>query len=674
MVSPPARTPPRPLAWPSLRWPSVAIVLALAATPAIAAPQDLAPPRGGLGPGTGASTDGGPGDRSPASVLRLQPWRRWWDFNQDPYLARLRSPTALPVRAAPLGTQRLPRSPRRPTSAVTYGEVYPALLAALGSTRDMDLQASCLLSIAKIGSPPEALTTGLELPHLADVLPAYLSAANERVRDLAVLALGISGEARFAPLLSSIARDRREGREAIRGGKVDRRTRTFATYALGLLGANSQRRAERAVIEHDLRLIAAENLDTADLLVASIISLGWCPLPVLPPAGDDTATPGGREATIRALLDLAEARRVDFRGRAQIPVAIARLVAAPTDGARGSMATMASAHMAELREELVALFSTQLHGPRAAKLATTREGLAQALGLLVLDQPSSADLAAIEGLTAVARSGQETEALLAMVALARICGRSSLERGQTARQLRKTLTQLAMEGSSLQQASALLALGVADDRGQASGQPPALGTRAFLAKRARGGSPSQSTAAAVALGLTGDGDFGAALRPGLTAGDFIDRGARAVAGAMLADGGTLDIVREQLRSTLYRPYLTRDFATALALVGDTTLVPLLVDRLVTATFIPERVAAVQAFEWCLDPAAANALLFVLTEKRLSSKRIDDTSRAFAASALGTLCARDPLPWNTRLALDVVWNAAPPSLTDARNGGGVLDLL
>ncbi|MGB0331132.1 MAG: hypothetical protein ACPGPE_04880, partial [Planctomycetota bacterium] len=77
---------------------------------------------------------------------------------------------------------------------------------------------------------------------------------------------------------------------------------------------------------------------------------------------------------------------------------------------------------------------------------------------------------------------------------------------------------------------------------------------------------------------------------------------------------------------------------------------------------------------CTDPAAADALLFVLTERRLSSKPIDDTSRAFAASALGNLCARDPLPWNTRLALDVVWNAAPPSLTDARNGGGVLDVL
>ena len=77
-----------------------AALLAALLAPAGASPQILAPPRGTLGPGTGASTDGGPGDRSPSAGAFSQPWRRWWDFNQDPYLARLRSPAALPVRAA----------------------------------------------------------------------------------------------------------------------------------------------------------------------------------------------------------------------------------------------------------------------------------------------------------------------------------------------------------------------------------------------------------------------------------------------------------------------------------------------------------------------------------------------------------------------------------------------
>ncbi|MDB2575906.1 hypothetical protein N9185_00245 [bacterium] len=651
-----------------------AALLAALLAPAGASPQILAPPRGTLGPGTGASTDGGPGDRSPSAGAFSQPWRRWWDFNQDPYLARMRAPDVLPVRSRPLDRGRAAPNPRRPAMETTYGEVYPALLATLESTRDVDLQASCLLALAKIGEPPEAISKSLELPSLEGVLIPFLRAANERVRDLAVVALGISADASFAPLLASMARDRSVGRDAIRGGKIDRRTRSFATHALGLLGASTPRRAERALIEHELRRIAVENHDTADLLVAAVIALGWTPLPVQVQAEGEPPIPGSREATIRALLALDSRRGVDFRGRAQIPVAVARLLAAPLEATPDDAQLAASARLFELREEMVARFTARLHGPRAEKLATTREGLAQALGLLILDHATSADGEAIDALTAVATDGQETEALLSMIALARVCGRASLERGQTARDIRRTLTKLAMDGSSLRQASALLALGVADDRGQSTGQDPALGTRSFLARRAAEGSPARRTAAAIALGLTGDQERAEAVRSGLLSGGFQDRGARALAVAMLLDVPGLNTIRAELRSPLYRPYLTRDFATALALAGDPLLVPLLIDRLVNASFIPERVAAVQAFEWSSDPEAATAMLFVLTAPRLGSKRIDDTSRAFAASALGNLCSQDPLPWNARLALDVVWNAAPPSLTDARNGGGVLDVL
>ncbi len=659
------------LPWPLRSMRALGLTLAMAA-PASASAQLIAPARGATGPGTGLSTQGGPGDRDPGTTTPPPPWRRWWNFNQDPYLARLRSPAALPVRAAPLRTTTVRTNPRRPPAGVTYGEVYPALVEALAATKDADLQASCLLALAKIGAPPAPVRRSLQVPPISELLLPAVSAASERVRDLAVLSLGITGDASFAPLLASIARDTREGRDAVRGGRIDRRTRAFATHALGLLGASTDRRAVRALVEHELRAIATENLESADLIVAAVIGLGWCPLPMQVQAEGEPPLPGSREATVRALLDLDPQRKMDFRGRAQLPMAVARLLAAPLELSTDPAA--AGARIQDLRAEVVGAFTARLHGPQAEKLAVVREGLAQALGLLVLDQASTTDTAAIEALTAVAKEGRETEAMFSMVALARICGRASTERGQTARTLRQLLTRLAIDGSTAQQAPALLALGVAEDRGQALGRDPALGTRAFLARRATAGSPSPATAAAVALGLTGERSLAPSLRAGLTQGNFQDRGARAIAVAMLGDEAGLALIREELRRPLYRPYLTRDFATALALSGDPLLGPLLVDRLVHATFIPERVAAVQAFEWSTAPESASAMLFVLTERRLGSKRIDDTSRAFAASALGNLCAREPLPWNTRLALDVVWNAAPPSLTDARNGGGVLDVL
>ena len=89
--------------------------------------------------------------------------------------------------------------------------------------------------------------------------------------------------------------------------------------------------------------------------------------------------------------------------------------------------------------------------------------------------------------------------------------------------------------------------------------------------------------------------------------------------------------------------------------------------------MPERIAALQGLAWCNDLRAVPTLLRVLREEHIGKRSIDDTSRAFAAAALGALCSRHSLPWNAHLALDITWNEAPPSLTSPRKGGGVLDL-
>ena len=645
------------------------LALALEGVAAVTSAQLLAPPRGSFGPDTGSATDGGPGDRSAAASGRFEPWRRWWTFNQDPHLARSRSPESLPVGATPLGADAPDPSPRRPPPAVTYGEVYPAILGALGSSRDVDIRAAALLALAKIGPPPQAIARTLEVRPLTEVLEESLSDANERVRDLGILALGISGVAGHAPLLAAIAADEPAGRAAIRGGRIDVRSRAFAAHGLGLLGARTHRVAERALVEHHLRRLALKEAEQADLLSAAVLGLGWCPLPFAPPGEQ-----GGRELTVRTLLGILEGRRTDPLGRAQIPVAIARLLVAPLEGTDAADMEAAGETRRALRLEVVRTFAAGLAGGTREKSAVVREGLAQALGLLVMDTSSAPDLAAQAALRSVAERGQEAEALCALIALGRIAGRASTDSGQTLRTTRAFIRGLAAEGSTTRQASALLALGVTEDRALSAGHAPALGTRAFLAERSASGSPSQRTAAAVALGLGGPGAAPAGVRDGLQRGAFSDRGACAVAVAMLGDERGLAVIRAELREPLHRPYLTRDFATALALVADPELVPLLVDRLVLATFVPERLAAIKAFEWALDPSAADALLFVVEERRLGRRKIDDTSRALAISALGNLCSRRALPWNAPLALDVVWNAAPPSLTDARNGGGVLDVL
>ena len=118
--------------------------------------------------------------------------------------------------------------------------------------------------------------------------------------------------------------------------------------------------------------------------------------------------------------------------------------------------------------------------------------------------------------------------------------------------------------------------------------------------------------------------------------------------------------------------MTREASISLALLHADSLVGLLWGNFTQAELMPERIAALQGLAWCNDLRAVPNLLYVL-RKPIGMRSIDDTSRAFAAAALGALCSRRSLPWNAHLALDITWNDAPPSLTSPRNGGGVLDL-
>ena len=58
---------------------------------------------------------------------------------------------------------------------------------------------------------------------------------------------------------------------------------------------------------------------------------------------------------------------------------------------------------------------------------------------------------------------------------------------------------------------------------------------------------------------------------------------------------------------------------------------------------------------------------------LPGRRVGMRWLTVIAIALGAVCGREPMPWGARFARDVVWSAAPPSLTDAEDGGGLLDL-
>ena len=308
-----------------------------------------------------------------------------------------------------------------------------------------------------------------------------------------------------------------------------------------------------------------------------------------------------------------------------------------------------------------------------------REGVCQALGLLAGHEPGNArlagrDLAAVEALQRMARDGQEREAGLSMIALARVAGRGPVPADSLTIELRTQLGTWAATARPSRRPWAALALGVLLQERARVGDAPSLGSLALLERRLQGASsPEEGAAAAIALGLAGGSEAIDALTERLDRGDFRIRGLHALALALLPAPEAVPGMRTIVSSGLYRPYLVRDVSTALGLLGADGLAQLLVGKFVSARFMPEKVAALQAMAWVAEPGALDALLAVLKRKRIGGSRVDDTSRAFAIAAIGALGSQRPFPFNAAWAQDIVWNAAPPSLHEAENGGGVLDL-
>lgn len=657
--------------------PLFALAAACLLTCTAAAQGRLAPPRGTIGPATGDAASGGPGDRATVQGAGSDSWTRWWAFNRDAIFGSVRGvgATGLAPRAldgAPGGG--LP-NPSRPADAVVYGDAVPAILRALEGERDLDVRVASLLALGKIGAPPRGSDVADDLTAIAEVLRDRMDDGHEAVQSLSVLALGVLGDAQEAPLLASIAREGREGRKATGERSIDSRLRAFATYALADIGHRSFREAERTFVSGVLSDLLAEESKDADVATAAVIGLGLNPLPVEPAPevdGDEndrakTETARGRARQVEALLDALRHSRFDRRAKAQIPVALARLVVWPPDSDRVEDLEVLRVRVVGVLDEVLA--ETKDFG--------LREGAIQGLGLAASFEGGGADRAAREALVTLAgdkASGRERETGLVYVSLARIAARGPAKADAFTRDVRSLLGEHTRSGSPNLRGWAYLAIGLLGFERRAIGADAALGTEALLAEGLESAaSPEERAAAALALGLRGSVAHRKAIEERLDEGDFRIRGLHATALAVMPAPQSIPRLAEIARNPVYRPFLLRDVATAMALLDAPGLVNILVGKLVTARFIPERLAALVALAWSEDPAAFPALVAYATEKRVARRRVDDTTRAFAIAALGSLASRDSLSWNAKFAADLVWSVAPATVTDERDGGGLVDV-
>ncbi|HEX6812798.1 MAG TPA: hypothetical protein VF384_14325 [Planctomycetota bacterium] len=622
---------------------------------------------GSSGPSTGASAPGAPGGASLGGKARgaaldddLGRWEFWWEFGKDPYL-RLRDAIygtsgGMQVDDALLnpGRQR-PLQVERPTAA-DLDRVAATLVATLKQATNRDTITACLVALAKIGRDGPDWTI-----HSA-VVP-FLASGDQEQRETAALALGIGGTLQQASidLLCQLVRDSEPAQKLSAGSSVNERTRAFAAFALGL---TLQRLRDPAnghqIVRTLLDVLEAPAKHGRNLEVAAIEALS------LLPGHWATAAGNLHGGVVRALgayydLDLGPGEQLL---QAHVPPAIARLL----QSGDAEAATWKQRFAADLAAGL------DRSGP-AARNSKVNPHIAQscalALGVLATPWDRETDVDAPIGkllLDVYRRHHDQQTRSFAILSLARQGG--SLARDALLRELDRA-------GQAIERPWCAMALGVWSAR--ASQAPKAGGPgfegntavrEALRQQFAAARNPSTIGSLAVALGLASDDVASDKLRASLLANSQQDEvaGYLAIALGLMRDQRARADIRTLRQNAARRPFLQMQCVRALGLLGDHTLV----DELCRELEGPDQTlvhlsAAASSLGQIGDRRSIEPLLALLNRNDLAP-----LSRAFAAVALGGVCDKDPLPWNTPFSTFTNYRASTETLTDG--AAGILDIL
>jgi HEAT repeat protein len=521
----------------------------------------------------------------------------------------------------------------------------PALNAALASETNNDIVTSCLVALAKIGEAGESAGA----PRFAPTIERFLADRNQEISETAAVALGIMASRESIGDLAALLHDSDAGRALVGRSKVSYRTRSFAAYGLGLVGARNpdQSTGERIVV---LLHHALETDDTAsaDLQVACIHAMGLVPLEGLV-----------RQAQMDTLLGLLEDEKLDVIVRAHCPAALGRLLP-------GMSADRREAYRQRIAGLLIQLAT---EGRGRAELV---QSSVQALGLIgTNDGENDLDRRIRKVLAGSFRDRLAQR--FALIALAKVGARAGAARPEVGVRdaASALLDHLARDRNDLSSWAGLscgiLARGLVD-----AGQTlPVIGSLQQAVRLAlqEENDPSTRAALAISCGIMGARDAAPHLL-GLLERERVEdaRGHVAVALGLMGSREALAPVRRIVDESRYRPELLRHAAIALALLGDADAVPKLVGLLGEARSLATQASLSSALGFIGDQRSIAPLVTMLRNQGLT-----DRARAFAAVALGIVADKELLPWNAKIAQDIDYRAAPATLTDP-SGTGILDIL
>jgi hypothetical protein len=343
--------------------------------------------------------------------------------------------------------------------------------------------------------------------------------------------------------------------------------------------------------------------------------------------------------------------------RAHVPVCLARLVQGCEPAALERVARAQGALL-----------------ERGADVHTAiQQGAVNGAGLLADNDQDELDRWIRARLFDAAQQGDRNVKGLATMALARVAGRdgagSEPEVGLA--EVRSFLLRKLARGTTAERPWAALALGVLERARQDARAPlspdAAQAIRVALAENT---SPVELGAYMIAAGLARDLDArDALLARALDPSDDETRGYACIALGLMGAREAVGPLREIVRASRYRPGVLRDAAVGLGLLGDRETVPLLIEMLAEGQGLAATAAITAALGAVGDVRTVGPLVGMLGDPDTN-----EHTRAFAAVALGLVCDKEDLPWNSKLAVDVNLWEPPATLLDPAGGKGVLDLL
>jgi len=146
------------------------------------------------------------------------------------------------------------------------------------------------------------------------------------------------------------------------------------------------------------------------------------------------------------------------------------------------------------------------------------------------------------------------------------------------------------------------------------------------------------------------------------------RGYAAVALGLMKERSAIEPIQDIIRKSKYKPDLLKQAAIALGLLADKELVPDLIKMLEEAKGLATQAAISTALGAIGDSRSIDPLV-----EMLGNTQITDTARGFAAVALGIVCDKESLPWNSKISTNINYRANTVTLT-GQGGTGILDIL